>query len=232
MAQRFSFLLFDLDETLLDFHLDSSVAFRQMCELNGIISPEESYSVYQRHNAICWAQAERNELSLEKLRWLRFKLMADELSLQDTDPIELGKSYLEELSKQANLIEGAVDSLSAFAKTCSLAIITNGLHEVQRPRLAAAGLTQFFSDIFVSDEIGLKKPQLAYFEYVLRMLGNPSADQCLVIGDSLTSDISGAISAGIHSCLFNRRGIEIPDDGPQPTYTVRNHAELRQLFLG
>jgi len=52
----------------------------------------------------------------------------------------------------------------------------------------------------------------------------------LMVGDSLSSDIQGAVNFGIDSCWLNESGRPAPQDGPRPTYWISSLAELRNIL--
>jgi 2-haloacid dehalogenase len=85
-------------------------------------------------------------------------------------------------------------------------MVTNGLKDVQRPRLQHSAISSFIEKVFISEEMGVAKPASGFFEAVFREIGFPPKAEVLIIGDSLTSDIQGGISYGIDTCWFNPTG--------------------------
>jgi FMN phosphatase YigB (HAD superfamily) len=79
-------------------------------------------------------------------------------------------------------------------------VITNGIARVQHRRLARSGLTDFFAAIVISGEVGIAKPDRRIFDETLTRLGNPARERVLMVGDSLTSDIRGAVDSRIDAC--------------------------------
>jgi FMN phosphatase YigB (HAD superfamily) len=106
-------------------------------------------------------------------------------------------------------------------------MITNGISTVQRGRLLATGTLHYFSTIVISEEIGVQKPSRAYFEKALEMA--KPANNPLVIGDSLTSDITGANNVGLDSCWVNRYGM-VNEEGIKRTYEITSLEELLPLL--
>lgn len=94
--------------------------------------------------------------------------------------------------------------------------------------MARSALKDCFEHIFVSEDIGFQKPQPAYFEHCLRALGNPDPARCLVVGDSLSSDMAGGIAAGLPTCWFNPEGAARPADMPI-TYEIHALEELEDI---
>ena len=96
---------------------------------------------------------------------------------------------------------------------------------MQRPRLVNFDLGHFFDAIVISGELGISKPDPRFFDDAMRQLGDPDRTDVLVVGDSLTSDIAGAVASGIDSCWYNPTGKSTPDVSP-PTYVVRELADI------
>jgi FMN phosphatase YigB (HAD superfamily) len=111
-----------------------------------------------------------------------------------------------------------------------LAVVTNGLSRVQRPRLQGAGLLSLFDVVIISEEIGVAKPARAFFEIAREQMGRPAPETILIVGDSWEADIAGAVASGWDACWFNPDGRPTP---PAPTVqrVVRSWAELRQWLV-
>ena len=82
--------------------------------------------------------------------------------------------------------------------------MTNCYLETQRPRIAAAGLTDYFQAIVVSEEVGYRKPAPEIFHIALQQLG-VTASETLCIGDSLEHDLQGEVNAQMDFCWYNRQ---------------------------
>lgn len=227
---RYDVLLFDLDETLLDFGVAEREALR--CAFEGLGQPYESaihLPLYQEHNQAAWRAFESGEIDLETLKNQRFeRFCADVSPMLDANLFR--RFFIMNLGQSAQSIAGAGRVVQALSKHYSLAIVTNGLKEVQRSRLKRWELSVHFPVVVISDEVGAKKPDVAFFDCALSALGNPKRERCLIIGDSLTSDIQGGKNAGIETCWFN------PDakpnkSGPRPTYEIAALQELISLLL-
>ena len=84
-----------------------------------------------------------------------------------------------------------------------LYIVTNAVASVQRSRLEGSAIASYISGAFISEEAGASKPSAAYFDYVFSHIDGITRDNCLLVGDSLSSDIRGANNAGIPCCWYN-----------------------------
>jgi 2-haloacid dehalogenase len=110
-------------------------------------------------------------------------------------------------------------------------VLTNGLADVQRPRIASSSLAGVVEHIVISEEVGAAKPDPAIFAVALARMGAPDPRDVLLIGDSLSSDIAGGVAAGLDTCWFNPRAMP-RGNGPVPTYEIRRLEELLPLIGG
>ena len=139
----------------------------------------------------------------------RFRRYLSRLGLPG-DPAECNRIYLEALGRSAVLLPHALEVCRALAQNHRLYIITNAVASVQRARLSQSAIAPYIQDAFISEEAGAAKPSRAYFDYVLTHLPGVRPEECLVVGDSLSSDIQGANNAGLPCCWFNRTGAPRP----------------------
>ena len=179
---------------------------------------------YRRINVAAWHAFERGELQVTDLRSLRFARFFDEFGL-DGDPLGTSDRYIAFLGQGHYLLDGAEALIAAVTGRYDLALITNGISHVQRPRLAASPLANSFNPVVISDEIGVAKPDSAYFDHAFSRMGWPAREDVLIIGDSLSSDMQGGQNYGVDTCWFNPEGKKAPAD-LQITYEVRSLSEL------
>ena len=215
----YRYLLFDLDDTLLDFKRAEATAIRRVLTQFGIDSSDRTVRLYSEINDGFWKRFERGEIERSEIFEGRFRALASQLGLQ-LDTAAVSAAYFRALSECGFVFPEAVPLLEQLKKGHILCAITNGALFTQTMRMISSGLGGYFSGgIYISEQIGLQKPQKEYFDYVLRCLGNPPKSEVLVLGDSPSSDIAGAKSAGLDSCFVNLRGQTIPAT-LCPTYTV------------
>jgi HAD superfamily hydrolase (TIGR01549 family) len=127
-----------------------------------------------------------------------------------------------------DLYPGAWDVLEQLSERATLALVSNGLSEVQRPRIARLGVERLFDAIVISSEVGTTKPGTEIFDIVFGQLGSPPKETALMVGDSLTSDIKGGANYGIDTCWYNPHGKTAgPND--RITHEIRKLEELLDL---
>ena len=226
---KYTYVLFDADETLLDFERAEREALTEALTRFGIPCDENVIELYSGINASLWKKLERREIEKSRLRVLRFELLRDALGF-DADPTEVAFAYTDSLSKQSFLLAGAINICQKLAEHCKLYIVTNGLKDVQRGRLGGSGLPPYFEGVFVSEDVGFEKPDARYFEAVAERISGFNKKDAIIVGDSLSSDIKGGIGFGIDTCWFNPKGKEKPTD-MNITYTVKNLSELEDIIL-
>ncbi len=227
-ALGYGWLLFDADGTLFDYERAERRALRSALGSAGHDFSDESRDIYREVNAALWRALESGEVDAETLRYRRFELLFGRLGL----PLEAARSaaedYLVELGRCSDLLPGAADLIGALVGRATLALVTNGLAEVQRSRLARSPITRHFEAITISDELGVAKPDPRIIDHTLEALGGPPRGEVLIIGDSLASDIQAGLNAGIATCWFAPHGGE-PPDATRPDHVVRDLDEIRAL---
>ncbi|SOC41055.1 YjjG family noncanonical pyrimidine nucleotidase [Ureibacillus acetophenoni] len=226
--KHYQTLLFDLDDTLLDFGKAENQALEKLfMELN-IPLDENMKETYKMFNTGLWIAHEEGKIGRDELVNTRFAIFFDHYG-KKVDGVEYETKYRSYLDEGHQLIDGAMELIQALHQKYDLYIVTNGVITTQEKRLKDSGLAQYFRHVFVSEEVGYQKPRIEFFEYVFNHLGNVDLDKTLIIGDSLTSDIQGGANAGIDSCWFNPHR-KINNTGVQPTYEIKMLEEL-QLML-
>lgn len=203
-AVPYTALLLDLDHTLLDSDTSERLAFEHALASAGIADPGRYLPAYDRINRALWARVERGEISPAYVRTARFAQLIAATGI-DASAQALADAFAGGLGAHGELYPGVRDVLDALVAepAVSLALVTNGLSEVQRARIDRLGLGRYFAAIAISSELGTAKPAPAIFEIALAGLGAPAKSSVLMVGDSLTSDIQGGRNAGIATCWYN-----------------------------
>ena len=226
---RYPWILFDADDTLFDFGRSARYAFTRTLVCFEITGRDDYWEVYEYFNKETWLAFERQEITAVELRRIRFERFLDAVG-EYRDPMEMNAHYLTELSQTKFLVDGAVALMEELLeKKYRLGLITNGLKEVQRPRIAQAHMAEYFEVIVISDEIGVAKPQPGFFEHAFTEMGQPEKEHVLVVGDSLHSDIQGGLNYGLDTCWFNPKNAA-NFTTLKPTYQIEKLAELKNFL--
>lgn len=218
---KYKHFLFDADNTIFDYSQGERNAFILLANHYNLLFNDKLLDTYHRINKWCWKAYERGELSQDTLVILRFKNLCEELSI-DADAHEMENLFTTFLSSQTCLMPHAKEVLDELkSKGCNIEMITNGVSATQYGRLDATNLNSYFSNIFISSEMGCQKPDSEYFEIVLDTI-RADRSECLIIGDRLESDIRGGINVGIDTIWLNTgktANAEI-NDSVRPTYEI------------
>src|SRR5699024_7080348 len=148
-----------------------------------------------------WRQIERQEITLDELKLTRFSRLCEAYERKVDQGME--RRYEQLLATHGDLIPDALEVIQHLSTTYHLSLITNGMPEITLPRLKQSGINTYFQHIFISETMGVQKPDPAFFEIVLETLQTERED-CLIIGDSLTSDIAGGLASHIDTCLVKK----------------------------
>ena len=224
MPKKYEWLLFDADDTLLDFKLGEHRAITATLADAGLPTDDEVIATYSRINDNLWKMLERGEVTKDRLKVLRFTQFCEHYGF-DCDGVALAESYVENLKKQTVLLDGAEDVCRALYGKYKMYIITNGIEAVQTARFGGCAIKEYFEKCYISDAIGVAKPKKGFFDAVAADIEGFDTSRALVIGDSLTSDIKGGVEYGIDTCWLNPTGKELPD-GMDITYVIGDIREL------
>lgn len=210
-----AFVLLDLDDTILDFHKAEAVALSKTLRGLGLEPTEEILRRYSIINRQQWELLEEKKQTREETLTRRFDILFSEYGIV-CDGKTARDRYEENLAVGHYFMPGAEHLLEKLYGRYELYIISNGTARVQAGRIASAGIARYFSRIFISEEIGVNKPDREFFTRSLAQIPDFDRERALIVGDSLTSDIRGARNAGIRGCWFNFRResprAEIPAD--------------------
>ena len=221
---NYQWIIFDADGTLFDYDLAEITAIQKTFEYFGHDYNPEYLSVYRRCNKQLWDAFELGKVTIEKLKVQRFELLLNSLEIS-TDASQFSKNYLIQLSKGTQLIGGAEEVLHTLSDKVHMILMTNGIKEVQRSRLNLSTIKSYFSDIIISDEVGVAKPDSKIFEIALENMSISDKRTILMVGDNLSSDIKGGIDFGIDTCWYNPKQLEHNPE-IRATYEVSDLKEL------
>lgn len=228
-SMQFQWLLFDFDNTLVDFTNTSKNALWQSFLDFGSRCTDAIYAQYKDINHQVWTAFERGEMTATHLRIERFARLFEAIEEEPAPPAIFSKRYLENLVALSHAYDGVHELLDELGQNYQLGLITNGLKEVQRPRLELLRMTHHFSTIVVSDEIGVAKPDHAFFDFAYRSLPvAPAKENVLVIGDNLQSDIRGGNNFG-HTTCWVSHGRQNESE-VQPDFTINGVLGLNGLL--
>ncbi len=229
--KKYTTILFDADDTLLDFGKDEHCALIKTLQNHGVPTTDENIRIYKELNVSLWKTLERGEIDKPTLKKVRFARFFEAIGFEsEEDAFAINEEYLGNLGSGGNLLEGAKELIIELKKQgYDLYIVTNGIEKTQMCRLTKAGILPYFRNIFVSEAIGYQKPLKEYFDYVLSHIKEKDIGRVLLVGDSLTSDIKGAENAGI-ACAWLRHNPCADYSGYSPDFIIGNISEVKDLL--
>jgi YjjG family noncanonical pyrimidine nucleotidase len=225
-------IFFDLDHTLWDYETNSKETLQELYvshDLNakGVHDFESFLHQFRVVNTALWELYDRGEINSEIIRRERFKKILEHFSAYDETLSEtISKEYLHECPKKCNLMPHAIDTLNYLSDKYALAVITNGFEEIQTTKLCSGRLQHYFKHVITSQKAGHKKPAKEIFEYAMKA-NSVVANESIMIGDNLITDIGGAKNASIDTVYYN------PDQISHSTevkHEIRSLSELQNIL--
>ena len=202
-------LLWDIDGTLLDFSKSEKYGIRKCFDIFSLGEcTDEMLSRYSIINRKYWEMLERNELTKPEVLRGRFEefFKTEGIVFDRIDDFNLEYQY--RLGDEVFFCDNGFETVSALKGKIKQYAVTNGTYVAQSRKLSQSGLDKIFDGVFISDKIGYEKPSVEFFNAVQSEIGKFKADEVMIIGDSLTSDIRGGNNAGILCCWYNPHGVE------------------------
>lgn len=225
---RYRAILFDVDDTLLDFQTGNRNAVNQLMDELGYYDPDR-YDQYEAVNLKCWQALEAGLLTQNQLKLARFVRFFDRYPVSG-DPGWAAERFVRLLGQQSILLPHALETVARIAEHLPVAIVTNGITDIQRSRLALSPLKDYVTEVVISEEVGVSKPRPGIFKIALDRLG-VKAGEALMVGDGVNSDIRGANNAGIDACWYNPAGKALPED-VRAEYEITGIRQCVEIALG
>lgn len=221
-------VLFDLDDTLFDFHKAEKIALTKTLVHFGIDPTEETLALYSAINAAHWKRLELGEISREEVKVGRYRELFKTIGVE-CDPVKATAYYESMLAIGHYFMPGAPELLEELYGKYRLYIVSNGTAKVQEGRIGSSGIKKYMDGIFISQILGANKPDKQFFDICFAEIPDFSLSETVIIGDSLSSDIKGGINAGITTVWFNPKGIE-NDNDIKPDCTIKELSEVPGLL--
>ena len=222
-------VLFDADNTLLDFDAAENKALADTLREYGIEPDAETVQTYRTINEELWRQLEKGQIRRDKLMGERFTRFLKAVNAAGNG-VEMNKFYLDQLSTHPDLTSpNVLDVLRELSEVATLAVVTNGFDRVQSRRVRESGILDFVEDVFVSEKMDSEKPNRKIFDAALRARGVENREPELIVGDSLTSDIQGGKNAGIGTVWYQPYP-ETQEEEIHPDAVIRKLSDLPELL--
>ncbi|MDV7694193.1 noncanonical pyrimidine nucleotidase, YjjG family [Pediococcus parvulus] len=224
---KYQNLLFDVDDTLLDFKAAEDQALKGLFKEIQHPLTDDVVNYFRVLNEKMWQRFELGQLDRQTLVNTRFTKLFAHYN-EEVDGIRYERIYRAFLTQGHQLEPHAIELLNSLKDQFNLFIVSNGIATVQQQRLNDSGLVNYFKHIFVSEEVGYQKPRIEFFDFVAKTIAGFTPKNSLIIGDSLTSDIQGGTNAGIDSVWFNP-ALQPNHSTVSPTYQIDDLLDLKEI---
>ena len=189
---RFDTVLIDVDDTLFDFRKSSFEALVRAFAEIGVTFTEEDMLRYEVFNDQMWKSYELGEIEKDFIYAERFRRYFASIGL-DADHVAINRRYL------------LKELLQALHGKYLVVVVTNGDTYAQERRIERSGMAQYFDYVFISEQLGTKKPEKDFYDKVFAQIGESRRKSAIMVGDSLSSDMQGGRNAGIPTCFYGTR---------------------------
>ena len=227
--------LFDLDQTLLDFHASERRALEIVLTKNGLKFTDEVYDHFKAKNKSLWLELEKGTINRTELFTIRFNDLFDFCEGDSTglDPLEVNADFIRTMSVNGVPMPGALEFVRKLRKEipgARIYIASNGATINAQGRMASTGLDKLIEHLYISEDMGVNKPEKEFYDICLEGIGEPK-ETCIMIGDSLTSDMLGAKNAGLASVWFMPSGdVDAAVREYDIDYCASNYDELFEVL--
>jgi putative hydrolase of the HAD superfamily len=245
MLSRIKGVFFDYGGVIEDLSFDESTLQKGVNILNAVLREHRIDTVSERlfrmlkrgqEEYTLWYQSnDERELSNEEM-WTSFylrELCVDPAARSIVEPMseELSSIYEYYLYRRrpSKDVRNVLKTLAYSGYT--LALISNTMSKTLIPeRLRKLRIEKLFSGVFLSVELGMRKPKRGIFDTALNSTGL-DAGACMYVGDTLSRDVEGARRAGFDVTVLIPSGLtDLKDRGyrgsARPDHTLRSLEEV------
>ena len=207
MNDKIKVLFLDIDNTLLDFDAAAAWAMEQCFQKAGLEYKSEMFAAFTEENNKIW----------------------------QADGVEMEKEFRILLNLSAVPVDGAEEILTYLKeKDYCLCAASNGPYGQQINRLKKVDMLKYFAHCFVSEKVGADKPGKAFFDGCMKELPGVCPEECMMIGDSLTADITGGRAYGMSTCWYlpsvEKYKEEKLKSGKPADYIIHDLLELKKIL--
>ncbi len=225
----FDTILWDVDQTLLDFEKSQDYALRYCFEQFHLKANDEIVELYAAINDSYWKRLERGEITKKELLTARFRDLLRELKVEEVSPLDMAPVYQKALGSVFFYRDDSCELCRRLQGRVRQYVVTNGVAATQRNKLMLSGLDKCMDGIFISEEMKYDKPDIRFFEECFKQIPDFRKDRTLIVGDSLSSDMKGGNQSGICCCWYNPESRK-NESGLRIDYEIRNLWEVEEIL--
>lgn len=200
-------ILWDVDGTLLNFLAAEKAAIRSLFEEYHLgVCSDEMLKRYSSINKNYWEMLERGEIEKKALLVGRFRDFFEKEGIDSSLAAEFNEKYQLRLGDTIVYCDDSLEIVKSLRGKVKQYVVSNGTVIAQTKKLRLSGLGELMDGIFLSEELGVEKPSVRFFDQVFAKIGPVDRSEVMIVGDSLTGDIRGGNNAGILTCWYNPEG--------------------------
>lgn len=224
-------ILWDIDGTLLNFKEAEKCAIRKCFSVFKLGEcTDEMIARYSTINDKYWKSLERGEITKQEVLHNRFEEFFQRENIMFHDIEAFNQHYQIYLGDTVFFNDNCLEMVKEFQGQIKQYAVTNGTYIAQERKLKRSGLDKVFDDVFISEQIGIDKPNKAFFDAVWEKVGRYQSDEVIIIGDSLTSDMQGGVNAGILCCWYNPNR-DVNNSGLEIQYEIQNLQQVKEIIV-
>lgn len=226
---RYHTILWDVDQTLLDFDRSQDYALRFCFQKLNLEINDEIVQIYASINDSYWKRLERGEVTKKELLTGRFDTLFEQLHIDTVTSADIAPMYQKALGSVYFYKDDSLELCKKLQGKVKQYVVTNGVSSTQRNKLRLSGLDQIMEGIFISEEMNYAKPDIRFFERCFKQIPNFQKESTLIVGDSLTSDMKGGNQAGLDCCWYNPAGHK-NENNLKIDYEIQNLWEVEEIL--
>ena len=233
----YKYIIFDVDDTLLDYGTAFHTAQRAIADYLEVEYSKEYIALSEKLGWKAWQDAGLNDtdaVDVQKnyhsyyFQYLRQHyrdlIEAYHANVNVEELVELYIKYVS--SSKVFMEENTLQVYRELAKKYKLVLATNGIARIQRERIEA--FQPYTHKTFISENMKTIKPAKEFFQYIINDL-EYEAKECLMVGDSVSNDMVGALDAGMDVCYYNIKNKCIPE-GISVNYEITSIEEILNIL--
>lgn len=223
-------ILIDIDNTVMDFDRCSERSMRLTCADWGIPYERGMFDAFKRYNDRRWQDIERGELTVARLFEIRWNEVFASLGVPMSDGPKFERDFHVYLNVSDIPEDGAKEALEYLSKKYRVFAASNSNKMKQAVRLEKTGMLGYFEKLFLSEDMGATKPSARFFDIIFNSLPDVAPAEAVMIGDSLTADISGAAAYGLRTVWYNKARRPYDASDPPADFVIEDMRDVKSIL--
>lgn len=227
--KKYEIILWDVDQTLLDFKKSEDYALKDTFRQFGRIIQDDTVRLFSRINDSYWKRLERGEIDKTEVQHGRFRSLFEALSIYDIKVEDIAPVYQKALGSVYYYLDDSYRLCCELKKDYRQYAVTNGVEWTQQNKMKLSGFDKIMDGIFISEVLGSPKPNKEFFDKCFEKIQDFQKEKTIIVGDSLTSDMCGSNRAGISCCWYNPEHKEKSSD-IRIDYEIYNLWDIKEVL--